>query len=801
MAFRISIDAEQKETLLKAIEEGLAVAQGDRKDFDRRRLAIYNAYRNRPKKKDTPFPGCANFSTPIITRSIERMTVQTMQTVAPRGFFSKLVATPNQVVDDVDDVQERSDAVSQYLSVTFRHRMRLHEKIEPFVRGGLLYGNAYAKLWHNREIRKVRRVDRYPAIALVPVIPEAADTENEPEIREQVVPPEVTLMTIYGHRGVKITEVDPKSGPEGTKAWMVKYYDTSERRRREIHVEIYYDEEYGENVVLSVADEVVRDDPDFQNISLDDIYFTTEGETLQDSSLVLIRQRLTISDVTARYRRGVFNQITADDLEDMNAYVGKDEETKEVPSDKLTHEMTTRMVQTTVRTRADQVEGVRSGPYQRLDIWEVFMTYDLDRDDEDEEIVVWVDFATRKILRVAHLDEDYFSNSRPIVEWGLIPVENRTLKMGIGELLMPLQTQFDQLFNNRQDAASVSLMPGGFYKPGSGFYPNKMRWAPGAWIPVDNPQADIQLYTPTNNPRDTINVEQFLLALVEDLSISTYAFGRGPDRPNAPRTARGTIAILQQDSIKMDFILKRLLPAIEDVCHRVLHLLRLHSSASQQFRVLGTDKIMTINPEDLERRYTFTIDVDAVSANREIQRIYAAQALQMIGPLAQAPPEQVSPGMRTLGRNLLNRLEFRNAHEILRDPAGYKRGPANQEYETAAMFSGITIEPIAEDDHVAHMVSMDATEQTEQFNSMPLEWVKNVWAPHKRMHLEMYRQQGQAMQAQMQGIGGQGGGGTGPVGGIPRMGNLPMGQGGGVEAAPEAAGSTLTGTDAGSIAG
>lgn len=791
MPFRIAIEEERREDLFKYIEDGLKDAQSDRSSFDRRRVSIYHAYRNRPKKKVKPFPGCSNVSMPIITRAAERMTVQTQQTVAPRGVFSSISATPI-TQSGVKDLQDRADTVASYLTMTFRNRMNLAEAIEPFFRSGILYGNAYGKLWFRREFQNLRMVERIPALSFV--LAEGED-EEDPEAKYDVVrvPVEVSIRQFFSNRpNMKIESSDPGSGaPPGTEAWKVEFYDESERRYREIQVEGYYDEDHGENVLLMKGREMVVNRPEFSYIRLDDVYFTMESESINDSSRVWVRQDLTFSQIVQKYRMGIFNQINDEDIEDLRQWVRKDHIVEGATEKEITAHSQLDRPAVSVSRKADKVEGAREDREENLDVWEVFMTFDIDGDDEDEEIVVWVEFNTRKILRIAHLYEDYHSNDRPFVEWGLIPIENRTLKAGVGEFLMPLKVEIDALFNNRSDAASVTLMPSGFYRPGSGFYPGKVQWQPGMWIPVDSPRNDVAPNVYTNNARDTINVEQFLLALVEDISISTYALGRGPDRPNAPRTARGTLAILQQDAVKMDYIIKRLTPALEAICHKTLYLLRVFGQEEEEFRVLGTNEVRTLRPEDLDNRYSFYLDVDTVSANKEIQRIYAQQAFEAVGPIAQQDPAAVSPGLRLLGRNLLEKLDFKNANEVLPEPPGFERMSISQEEENVALYHGVSVQPILSDDHRSHLLVMDEEETLPRFNSMPREWVEQVWKPHKQMHVELLRQQMAQQQALLRGTGAGGvgaGAGAGAAPPLPALSGVAPGNG------AEFPGSTLSGT-------
>ena len=94
MAFSMSVTDDEKKHFFLDIDELLNDAMTDRFDFDKRRIAVFNAYRNRVRPKSDPWDGCSNSSVPLLTRAVERTTIQTMATISPRGSFTELTAVP-----------------------------------------------------------------------------------------------------------------------------------------------------------------------------------------------------------------------------------------------------------------------------------------------------------------------------------------------------------------------------------------------------------------------------------------------------------------------------------------------------------------------------------------------------------------------------------------------------------------------------------------------------------------------------------------------------------------------------------
>lgn len=777
MPFKISLTDAQREDIFKMFEDDLQENISDRADYDNRRIQLYNAYRNRVRPKNFPWSGCSNTSVPLITRSVDRMVVHVMQTIAPQGVFSSMTALP---VSNAPLADDRARDVTDYMEYNFRNKMKITDPLERFVRNFCLFGNAFGKIWWKRVLRNTRNIERYPAFE------DVQDDDGEMKKRQVSV-----KESVIEHFSTFQVEKFSRSSGE-YEAWDIEIFDPIEKREKEFHVEGYYDEDHRENVLLFVSKELVINQPQFDSIDLDDIYFPLKATSLDDCHHVAIRYEKPFSEIMAGYTSGRWNLLTKEDIDEMEEISKQDGLPGEQPI-----EMTPRTpidAEQILQRRQDAVEGGETNRTYPFEVWEEFRKFDIDGDGELEEVVIWYEKRTKKVMRIEHLFVDYHMHERPIIHGSFVPVGNRLLGIGVGEILFPIQVELNSVFNHRNDATTMSISPGGFYRPGSGMDPGEFKWQPNTFAPLDNPGSDFAPYVPVSSTRDAINVENFLLAFAEDLSISTFTMGRGSDRPNAPRTARGTLALLQQDAIKLDYINSRITPVLTEICKKVLNVLRVNAPETEEFRSIGTNALKTVRKEDLHHNYDFYWELDSVSSNKEIRRQYAATALEAILPLAQMPPEALAPGARLLGRRFLEFLDFKNPEEILPAPPGFDRLPINQEDEIIAMIQGINIVPIMADDHMQHIQIMDAFEVSDEFGMVTSEWVKNVWKPHKEAHLRFLRIQQQQIQA-------MGGGGRtqgrGNFGNFVGQQGLMSGDVGGIglsETAAEEIGSTFTGS-------
>lgn len=776
MPFKIHLTDEQKNLFFTNIETDIAQDRADRSLFDDRRKSIYNAYRNRPKKKTDPWPGCAATSVPLLTRAVDRMAISSNETVAPRGNFSTITAIPTNE-SGFEETMARAQAVSDYISYLFRNKMNMTDEWDRFTRSFLTYGNAFGKVWFDRCERSVRKIERQPAFDMG----EIGENGEEPEVIQIDVLEGMDAM--YEGKRIRRSR-DAGKTKEGYPIREYEVWNDDIKEYRTEKVAGYYDEDRQENVYRIDKKETIRNSPNFQTIDLDDIYFSLDDRCISGVHHVEVRHYMTLSEVKEKQRTGFFDQLSDDDMEKLEREAGDTEES--IEEEDLVPRTTLDVVGSgsSVRLREDEVEGTETR-VKPLEFWECFRKVDIDDDGEAEDMVFWVELSTKTVARVEYLSVEYLMNDIPIVHAGYIPIGTRLLCIGIGEVLFPVLTVLNKLINNRQDAADLKLNPGGFYRPGSGFPPGKVQWRPGTFWPLDQPQQDFLPYQPFNDTRDSIEMEKFFFQMAEDLSIASST--TGTQGKGTPRTARGTIALLQQDAIKLDYILKRLLPALSEVCHKVLGLLRDHGPEREEFRVVGSNKIQTITKDDLSEKYDFFFDIDSVSANREIRRQFTAVGFQSLMPILMQPPGALPPGAIRLARKFMDSLDWKDKDQILPEPVGYEREPRNQEEEIGVMLQGIPVEPILADNHAEHIAIMHAFELSPAWGDQEPGWVETIWRPHLATHFQMQREierQQQVVQGGGQAVPNQGpGGGAGAIPGL----------GAEAEIAPEAVGSTFRG--------
>jgi hypothetical protein len=102
------------------------------------------------------------------------------------------------------------------------------------------------------------------------------------------------------------------------------------------------------------------------------------------------------------------------------------------------------------------------------------------------------------------------------------------------------------------DGQQYAISPVLLYRPATGMDPEVIKIKPGTAIPTDNPMSDARVLEFSINLEAIAAREQALIAYLERLfGISDMQMGRQSDRPNAPKTVGGTLAIIQQGNLRM----------------------------------------------------------------------------------------------------------------------------------------------------------------------------------------------------------------------------------------------------------
>ena len=301
-----------------------------------------------------------------------------------------------------------------------------------------------------------------------------------------------------------------------------------------------------------VADEVDYEGPGFFPLWPDDLIVPAEdADTIHDFSFVLRRYRTTPDDLLRG--DGTLYQGIAERFGDLVEFA-KDRRSREDEQ---------------VKSEKDEAEGViydgamSSGNaivvHEWYGKWRMLRGKADGREDNlERRYRLTSDLVVRRIpeLNMVVGVQDLMTlypqmrRRRPFSESSLTK-DGSYWCMGLGELLESIQDEMSANHNLFTDAGQLSVGPVIFAKPGAGIADDKFRYEPFTVVTTEDPAGVnvVRMQADLNYP---LVKEQALGAIAERVTgLSDLALGRQSDRPNAPRTASGTIAILESGNIRV----------------------------------------------------------------------------------------------------------------------------------------------------------------------------------------------------------------------------------------------------------
>ena len=276
------------------------------------------------------------------------------------------------------------------------------------------------------------------------------------------------------------------------------------------------------------------------------------------------------------------------------------------------------------------------------------------RDAHQSELVVRVLFDLEKGIGAQDLEELYpdAKDRRPFVEASMMK-DGSYFPPGIGKRLIDIEDEIRQNHNTGVDAGEHTVGPVIFYRPATGLDSETFEYRPKMMVPVDNPASDVRVEHITANIEFVQVREQTLLAYGERVTgLSDMALGRQSDRPNAPRTARATVALLEEGNVRISLDSKILSEDMALILGHFWQLEYMFSPPSVFFRVTEDDAegllpgtvnsgASKLEKADRDGRYDFRLKFAGSYWSREAdkERVLQRYQLDIMNPLiVQNPP-------------------------------------------------------------------------------------------------------------------------------------------------------------------
>jgi len=487
--------------------------------------------------------------------------------------------------------------------------------------------------------------------------------------------------------------------------------------------------------------------PGFQPCELDDIVVPPERgvRSIQDFSFVIRRVRYTVDYL--QQQDGKLFQGTSD--QDFVTRAIKYAQQSGSANDY------TLVTQDPVRQETEAAEGVNYdtwfGGRRSLWVhewygkWRPLKNQNVDGEQDDlskreryeADLVVRFIPGMREIVGCQDLLVLYphMHRRRPFVESSLVK-DGTYWSMGFGAMLEDLENEATANSRMLTAAGELSIWPIIFYKPGAAnLNPGNFRLEPGVAYASEAP-GEINVVSLRPNLEYALMKQQDTLSLAERVtSITDQSLGRSIERPNAPRTATGQLALIEEGNIRayLDATILR-----EDMERIITDFWELDCSlvpkkepglffrvteeqAQGLFDVAQGGAYMT--PKEFAGRYDFRLKFAASHWSKEAQsqKMLAFYTLAVQNPLVMTNPKALW--------SLLNRVSKAMGMEdftaVIPEPPDMDRLKTPDEEWSAMLEGDDSIHPNPHDDDQGHLVAHQ--KQLEQARKDPERDVQAIY--------------------------------------------------------------------------
>jgi hypothetical protein len=307
----------------------------------------------------------------------------------------------------------------------------------------------------------------------------------------------------------------------------------------------------------------------------------------------------------------------------------------------------------------------------------------IDQDDDEEghmeEIIVTFHPGTSTILRIVPLQRLYPDGKRPHVMMHYDRIPRSPFGIGVAAALMHINEAQNTLYNQWIDFGSLLNLPYFFYNPAAtgGALPDLLGIRPGQGIPTLDPRGVVTSQL-KGDSSFWLNGLQYLQQQGERVgNVSDFTLGRAPSTPNAPRTARGTMAIMQQGQLAFSRIVAMMAEAPLEVFRRIHSLHGKWAASETEFAVLKEGQLTN----RFLPREAFNQDVEfqfVLNPNRMADQQQALMLFQTLMPLL----AQINPmAVRALTKDVLHAHGKKNIDELwpMEPPPDQQGGQQGQE--------------------------------------------------------------------------------------------------------------------------
>lgn len=500
----------------------------------------------------------------------------------------------------------------------------------------------------------------------------------------------------------------------------------------EIHASKYIDE-YDVYIYRPI---IVNNHPVVEVVEFEDLIVPFRTENLQDAERVAHQYWLTLAEVKNKidFEGWDINEEELDRLRGISRSGDGERHQQNIENTELKRQKDREVGE--FNTGDNPASGEEPYWDNKILIYEVYAKDDLTGDGVGEEVIYQVPHTLEKVVKANYLEELFPHGRRPFSDIHNIRISDRYYSLSYGELLAPINVEVNTIITQVNEAQELINHPWFFYVPAAMTVdPEILKGIEyGEAIPIADINGVLFPQFP-QTPLANLSTMDSLLMFADQLTISPQSMGSSQVR-NAPRTARGTLALLSEGGIKTDMLITSAQRGgWKELIHQIHALYEAFGPEEKWFYVTGEQKPHRISNKELRGRFEYTFSGNSVNTNREVLRSIAQIRYNTMA--AEPLFAQDLVARQALVKDFLRWFsEGTDVDKLLPKlpQQGGGRSPMDQATELQVMMAGMPIDVLPGDDDAQHLQVIEAF-----VNSRPFEmlepWQVALVAQHRNQHI------------------------------------------------------------------
>ena len=233
---------------------------------------------------------------------------------------------------------------------------------------------------------------------------------------------------------------------------------------------------------------------------------------------------------------------------------------------------------------AKERSDVETGTIERVQVWETWLWFDLEKKGKYQKYTIWWNPRIRKIMRAERDEGDW-----PLRIFRYGPRDHDIHGLGVIEATEPFEQSLYNLYNLLVDNFRVATMQCFAAAKGQGIS-HKTKLYPGKIFLFNDPQKDFQSMTMGQpyvlNPTFTRSIWDLG---ERRAGVSDYALGRESPIVGRHATATGTMALIQEGQRRFDLTIADIRDELDDHGMYILKTTHKNGQDMQPYMFLGED--------------------------------------------------------------------------------------------------------------------------------------------------------------------------------------------------------------------